>query len=141
MFDINDIQEILPHRYPFLLVDKILKLEPSKKIVGLKNVTINENFFQGHYPDQPVMPGVLIIETMAQTGGFLMLKSFINREDVIPYFAGIDKAKFRRPVMPGDQLIITCEVIKLKSKVAKIKAIAEVNDELAAEAKLLFAAK
>ncbi|MCF8008704.1 MAG: 3-hydroxyacyl-ACP dehydratase FabZ [Halanaerobiales bacterium] len=141
MFDIKDIQKILPHRYPFLLVDKILKLEPSEKIVGLKNVSINENFFQGHYPNEPVMPGVLIIESMAQTGGFLMLKSFINKEDVIPYFAGIDKAKFRRPVMPGDQLIITCEVIKLKSKVAKVKAIAEVNDELAAEAKLLFAAK
>ena len=139
MFDINEIKNILPHRYPLLLVDRIEKLDPGEKVVGIKNVTINEEFFQGHYPGHPIMPGVLIVEAMAQVSGFLMKNTIENPENKIPYFAGIDKAKFRQPVKPGDQLRIEADVIRLRNSVSKISAKAYVEDKLAAEAELLFA--
>lgn len=141
MYDIEDILEILPHRYPFLLVDRVVELDSGKRVVAIKNVTYNENFFQGHYPEKPIMPGVLIIEALAQTGGFLMLNIADKDRAALPYFAGIDKAKFRKPVVPGDQLKLSCEVIKLKGRVAKVRAEAFVGDDLVAEGRLLFAMK
>ncbi|HKL12907.1 MAG TPA: 3-hydroxyacyl-ACP dehydratase FabZ [Halanaerobiales bacterium] len=141
MYNIEEILDILPHRYPLLLVDKILELQEGEKVVGLKNVTYNENFFQGHYPEKPIMPGVLIVEALAQTGGFLMLTSSNKDTETLPYFAGIDKAKFRKPVQPGDQLKLVCEVIKLKGRVAKVKGEAYVGEDLVAEGRLLFAMK
>jgi len=135
---IEEILNLLPHRYPFLLVDKILKQEKNK-IIGVKNVTINEPFFQGHFPGHPVMPGVLIIEAMAQVGGVLMFSKEENRGK-IPLFAGIDKAKFKKPVRPGDQLKIKVEIIKMIKGIGKAKAEAYVNDNLVAEAELLFTA-
>lgn len=140
MYNIEEILDILPHRYPFLLVDKVVEFK-EEKVIAVKNVTYNENFFQGHYPEKPIMPGVLIIEALAQTGGFLMLNSSDLDDDSIPYFAGIDKAKFRKPVQPGDQLKLVCEVIKLKGRVAKVKAKAFVGEDLVAEGRLLFAMK
>ncbi|ACL70505.1 3-hydroxyacyl-ACP dehydratase FabZ [Halothermothrix orenii] len=139
MMYIQDIKNILPHRFPFLLVDRITELEPGKKVVGFKNVTVNEEFFQGHYPGHPIMPGVLIIEAMAQVGGFLMMYSVDDDEEKIPLFAGIDKARFRRNVVPGDRLRIEAEVIKLRGRIGKIAAKGFVEDELAAEAELMFA--
>ena len=138
MLYINQIQNLLPHRYPFLLVDRIEQVEDGR-IVGIKNVSINEEFFQGHYPGHPIMPGVLIIESMAQVGGFLMMKDLENPEDKLPFFAGIDRARFRRPVVPGDQLRIVGEMVKSRGNIAKINAKAYVDDELAAEAELMFA--
>ena len=138
MMDINRIRETLPHNYPFLLVDRILELEEGKRIRGLKNVTINEEFFQGHFPDKPVMPGVLIIEAMAQVGGVIFLSQEQYRGK-IAYFTGIDKARFRRPVEPGDQLIIDVEVLKFRSRVGKVEARAQVDGEPVAEARLMFA--
>ena len=138
MLYINQIQNLLPHRYPFLLVDRIEEVGDGK-IVGIKNVSINEEFFQGHYPGHPIMPGVLIIESMAQVGGFLMMKDLENPEDKLPFFAGIDRARFRRPVVPGDQLRIVGEMLKSRRNIAKISAKAYVDDELAAEAELMFA--
>lgn len=138
MFDIDDILNILPHRYPFLMVDRIVELEPGKRVVGLKNVTINENFFQGHYPDYPIMPGVLILECMAQVSGFVLLSMDEHRTKT-PYFTGIDKARFRRPVRPGDQLRIESRVLKLRGSMGKVRARALVDGELAAEAELMFA--
>lgn len=139
MFDIDDIKEILPHRYPFLLVDKIEELKEGEKVVGIKNVTVNEEFFQGHYPGHPIMPGVLIVEAMAQVSGFLMKNTVDEPENKIPYFAGIDKARFRKTVRPGDQLRIVGKVIRLRKSIAKLDAKAFVEDELVAEAKVLFA--
>ena len=110
--DIQEISAILPHRYPFLLVDRILEIDPGKRIVGLKNVSVNEPFFQGHFPNHPIMPGVLIIESMAQVGGVLAYKSSKENEGKLVFFLGIDKAKFRRPVYPGDQLRIEVTVIR-----------------------------
>ena len=138
MLYINQIQNLLPHRYPFLLVDRIEEVGDGR-IVGIKNVSINEEFFQGHYPGHPIMPGVLIIESMAQVGGFLMMKDLENPEDKLPFFAGIDRARFRRPVVPGDQLRIVGEMLKSRRNIAKISAKAYVDDELAAEAELMFA--
>lgn len=138
MLDIKQIQEILPHRYPFLLVDRILSVEEGRKVVGIKNVSINEPYFQGHFPGYPVMPGVLIIETMAQVGAVAILKmpEFAGK---IALLAGVDKARFRRQVVPGDQLRIEVEVQKLRSTVGKSYAVAYVGEEMAAEAELMFA--
>lgn len=135
---IKEILNLLPHRYPFLLVDKILEQEESK-IIGIKNVTINEPFFQGHFPEYPVMPGVLIIEAMAQTGGILMFSKEENKGK-IPLFAGIDKARFKKPVYPGDQLKIKVEIIKMIKGIGKAKAEAYVDDNLVASAELMFTA-
>lgn len=136
---IEKIQNLLPHRYPFLLVDRIEELEEGERIVGIKNVTMNEEFFQGHYPGHPIMPGVLIVESMAQVGGLLMLNNLDNPEDKLPFFAGIDKARFRRPVVPGDRLRIECKVLKMRGRIAKIRAKSHVEDQVVAEAELMFA--
>ncbi len=131
------IQEILPHRYPFLLVDKIIELEPRIRIVGIKQVTINEYFFCGHFPDTPVMPGVLIIEALAQVGAILALREFDDRANKIPFFSGIEKARFRRPVVPGDTLNLEVKAIRIGSKVQKMRGEARVDDVLVAEAEIL----
>lgn len=131
------IQKILPHRPPFLLVDCIEEMERMKRIVGIKNVTINENFFQGHFPGKPIMPGVLILESMAQTAGVLLLHEYPDREQKLIYFAGIDNARFRRPVVPGDQLRIEANVIQWRGTIGKVTCRATVNGEPAAEAELL----
>lgn len=133
--DIDEIKKILPHRYPFLLIDRITKIEGNKKIVGIKNVTANESFFQGHFPDYPIMPGVLIVEAMAQVGGILLLRKKENRGKT-PFFAKMDNVKLRRPVRPGDQLVIEVKVIKAKSRVGRIMAKASVNREIVCEAEL-----
>ncbi|GMR04370.1 MAG: 3-hydroxyacyl-ACP dehydratase FabZ [Thermodesulfobacteriota bacterium] len=135
MININEIQAILPHRYPFLLVDRIMDLEEGKMARGRKNVTINEPFFQGHFPGHPIMPGVLIIEAMAQVGGVLAFKSAGVNNQVV-YFMGIDSAKFRRPVVPGDTLDITVNVTKRRGPIWVFKGMARVGDEVAAEAVL-----
>ena len=141
--DIHAILEHLPHRYPFLLVDRVLSVEPGKDIVALKNVTINEPFFPGHYPHHPVMPGVLIIEAMAQVAALLSFKSMGSKPDdkSVYYFAGIDGARFKRPVTPGDQLIIKVALLRSMRGVFKFKARAEVDGQLAAEAELLCTVK
>lgn len=138
VLDATDIQKILPHRYPFLLVDKIIELEEDKRAVGIKNVTMNEEFFTGHFPGNPVMPGVLIIESMAQVAGVLMLN---KKENVgkIAYFMSLDKAKFRKTVVPGDQLRLEVEVVKLKSKTGLVHTKALVNGTVVSEADLMFA--
>ncbi|HNC45820.1 MAG TPA: 3-hydroxyacyl-ACP dehydratase FabZ, partial [Acidobacteriota bacterium] len=136
IFDTAQIQDTLPHRYPFLLVDRIIELDPGKRVVGLKNVTINEPFFQGHFPGLPVMPGVLIIEAMAQTGGMLMLGSVNDPQSKILLFTGIDEAKFRRPVVPGDTLRIEMTLLRFKGKVCKLQGRVFVEDKLAAEAEI-----
>lgn len=138
MLSVTEIQEILPHRYPFLLVDRIVELEPLKRAVGIKSVTTNEQFFQGHFPGHPVMPGVLLLEAMAQVGGVAMLHPDENRGK-LALFAGIDNAKFRRPVVPGDQVRMVAEIVKLKGSVGKVFAQAFVEDQLAAEGEFLFA--
>ena len=132
---IEDIMAILPHRYPFLLVDRVIELEPGVRIRGVKNVTMNEPFFQGHFPGAPIMPGALILEAMAQTGGVLMLLSRGGRPDnMLVYFMGIDQARFRRPVTPGDRLEMDCRVLKMKSRVSQMEGKAYVDGELVAEA-------
>jgi beta-hydroxyacyl-ACP dehydratase FabZ len=131
--------KFLPHRYPFLLVDRILELEPEKRIVGLKNVTINEPFFQGHFPGAPVMPGVLIIEAMAQVAGVMIYRNLPDREKKLIYFTGIESAKFRRPVVPGDQLRIEMELLNRRSNFGKMQGRANVEGKLVAEAIVLFA--
>jgi len=140
--DIQEIMKILPHRYPILLVDKILEIEEGKRIVGLKNVSINEPVFQGHFPGFPLFPGVYILEALAQTGGILMIKSLnleIGKYAIV--FAGIDEARFKKPVYPGDQLILELEVISLKKTLSKMKGVAKVDGEVVAEAILLAAAR
>ncbi|OCL25614.1 3-hydroxyacyl-[acyl-carrier-protein] dehydratase FabZ [Orenia metallireducens] len=139
MLDINEIQKILPHRYPFLLVDKILEVEPGKKVVGLKNVTANEEFFNGHFPGHPIMPGVLIIEAMAQVAGVGLLTTVDNPEEKVPYFARIEDARFKQPVKPGDQLIFEVEVVKLRRGIGKVEAKALVDGEVVTEATLTCA--
>jgi beta-hydroxyacyl-ACP dehydratase FabZ len=137
IFDTNAIQAILPHRYPFLLVDVIEEMERRKRIVGIKNVTINEYFFQGHFPGKPIMPGVLILESMAQTGGFLLFQEVKDREKKLVYFVAIDGARFRRPVVPGDQLRIEVDTLAWRGTFCKFHGRATVGDELAAEATLM----
>ena len=139
VFDINAIMKILPHRYPFLLVDKITQLDLDKKVIGEKSVTINEPFFQGHFPGQPIMPGVMIIESMAQTGGILLLNAFPNPEEKLVYFMQINNAKFRKPVVPGDVLTLEVEMVNKKSKVVTMTGHAFVNDTLVAEADFMAA--
>jgi beta-hydroxyacyl-ACP dehydratase FabZ len=139
LFDICGIMRSIPHRYPFLLVDRIVDLEPGKRVVAYKNVTFNEPFFQGHFPGAPIMPGVLIIEAMAQAGAVLLLHDMEDRDAKLVYFTGIDKARFRRTVVPGDQLHFTLEVLKLRSRTCKLKGRAEVDGQLAAEAEILSA--
>lgn len=135
--DINEIKEILPHRYPFLLVDKIEDVEAGQTAVGIKNVTVNEPFFQGHFPEYPVMPAVLIVEAMAQVGAVAVL-SVPEYKGKIAYFAGIDKAKFRRQVVPGDTLRIEVEMQNMKRNIGKARAVARVGENIAAEAELMF---
>lgn len=134
---INEIKEIIPHRYPFLLIDKVVYMEPGKKVVAYKNVTQNEYFFQGHFPQEPVMPGVLIIESLAQAGTVAML-SMDEFRGKIAYFGGINKAKFRKKVLPGDTLRLEVEMVKLKGSAGIAKGIAYVEDKKAAEAELIF---
>ncbi len=136
-WDIVSIMEIMPHRYPFLLVDRILELEPGKRVVGMKNVTINEPFFQGHFPGHPIMPAVLIIEAMAQTGGVLLLSAFEDPRGKLVYFSGIDNARFRQPVIPGDQVRFELGMIKLRGSMCKMRGIAWVGDAKVAEAELM----
>ncbi|MGH9717981.1 MAG: 3-hydroxyacyl-ACP dehydratase FabZ [Candidatus Acidiferrales bacterium] len=137
LLDVNDIQKILPHRYPFLLIDGIEEMERWKRIVGIKNVTINENYFQGHFPGKPIMPGVLIIESMAQTGGLLLLQEVPDREKKLLYFVAIDNARFRRPVVPGDQLRLEVKVLAWRNGFCKFEGCATVQGEVAAEATLM----
>jgi beta-hydroxyacyl-ACP dehydratase FabZ len=139
LLDIRGILDSIPHRYPFLLVDRVLEIVPGRRIVAIKNVTFNEPFFQGHFPGAPVMPGVLIIEALAQTGAVLMLHDFAERSGKLVYFAGIDGARFRRVVGPGDRLQLTMEVVKLRSRTCKMRGVAEVDGEVAAEAEILSA--
>ena len=134
VFDINAIQKILPHRYPFLMIDKIIELELDKRVVGVKSVTINEPFFQGHFPGQPIMPGVLIIEAMAQASGILILNSLPNFKEKLVYFMQINNAKFRKPVVPGDQLFLEIVLVSKKTKIFIMKGKAMVNDKVVAEA-------
>ncbi|AST93649.1 3-hydroxyacyl-ACP dehydratase FabZ [Sutcliffiella cohnii] len=138
MLDINEIKKIIPHRYPFLLVDKIVEMEELKRAVGIKNVTANEEFFQGHFPDYPVMPGVLIVEALAQVGAVAMLKPEDNRGR-LAFFAGIDNCRFKRQVVPGDQLRLEVEMTRVRGSIGKGKGVATVNGELACEVEITFA--
>ena len=140
---VHEIMQYLPHRYPFLLIDKVIKIELEKSLVALKNVTINESFFQGHFPNRPVMPGVLILEAMAQAAGVLAYKSTNTTPSsgVLYYFAGIDEARFRRIVLPGDQLRLEVHVLRSKRDIWKLEGFAYVGDELACSAKFMSARK
>lgn len=135
--DVTTIQKILPHRYPFLLVDRIIECT-EKRVVGIKNVTINEAFFQGHFPGMPIMPGVLIIEAMAQTGGVgaLNVKENLGK---LAFFMSIKEAKFRKPVVPGDQLVMEVEIVKQKMNILQARGVAKVNGEVVTEAEFMFA--
>jgi beta-hydroxyacyl-ACP dehydratase FabZ len=129
--------DYLPHRYPFLLVDRIVEVEGNKRIVGIKNVTINEPFFQGHFPGHPIMPGVLLLEAMAQVGGVLAFKSDPEPEKKVIYFMSIDKAKFRKPVVPGDQVRFELELLKVRSTVRQFRGVALVDGNIVAEAEMM----
>ncbi len=136
MMDIDEIMEYLPHRYPFLLLDRIVELVPEKRVVGIKNVTLNEPFFQGHFPSHPIMPGVLILEAMAQTAGVLSMQMVDDPASKVIYFMSIDKAKFRQPVLPGDQLRLELDVIKIRVPIMKFQGNAYVGEKKVAEAQL-----
>jgi beta-hydroxyacyl-ACP dehydratase FabZ len=137
--DIRKIVDCLPHRYPFLLVDRVLELAPGQRVVAIKNVTINEPFFIGHFPGAPVMPGVLIVEALAQAGAILLLHDMPDRASKLVYFTGIDKTRFRYPVTPGDQLVLTVDVINRRSRSCKMRGRAEVAGNLAVETEVLSA--
>lgn len=141
VYSVTEIMKYLPHRYPFLLVDRIVEMDPPQRIVGLKNVTINEQFFQGHFPGAPVMPGVLIVEAMAQVAGVLLYREMSDADKCrkLIYFTGIENAKFRRPVVPGDQLRLEIELVHRRSTFGKVSGRALVEGKLAAEAVELFA--
>ena len=136
LLDINEIQTILPHRYPFLLVDRIVELE-AERVVGIKNITFNEPQFTGHFPDFPVMPGVMIIEAMAQTAGVLVLKSIPDRQNKLVLLVAVENARFRKPVVPGDQLRMEMKVIKRKASVAKMAGVATVDGQVVAEVEVM----
>ncbi|MFO7947300.1 MAG: 3-hydroxyacyl-ACP dehydratase FabZ [Armatimonadota bacterium] len=138
MLDIKEIQKILPHRYPFLLIDRVLELEPGERAVAIKNITANEPQFTGHWPGDPVMPGVLMLEAMAQTGGVMLLTSG-SFSDKLAVFGGMDKVRFRRQVVPGDQMRIEATLIRRKGTIGKVHVVATVDDEKAAEGDLVFA--
>jgi UDP-3-O-[3-hydroxymyristoyl] N-acetylglucosamine deacetylase/3-hydroxyacyl-[acyl-carrier-protein] dehydratase len=133
---ISEIMKYLPHRYPFLLIDRIVEFDSGKSIVGLKNVTINEPFFQGHFPEHPIMPGVLILEAMAQAGGLLLMDTVENPQDKLVYFMSADKVKWRKPVVPGDQLQFEVQLVQSRPTVCKMKGIGRVEGEVVAEATL-----
>jgi 3-hydroxyacyl-[acyl-carrier-protein] dehydratase len=135
-FNIQEIMDFLPHRYPFLLIDRVIEFESTKRLVAIKNVTINEPFFQGHFPGYPIMPGVLVVEAMAQAGGMIMMAEIPDREKKLVVFTGIERAKFRRPVTPGDQLRIEVEVLSMRSRAGRIEGKAIVNGKVACEATL-----
>jgi beta-hydroxyacyl-ACP dehydratase FabZ len=137
MLDINQIQKILPHRYPFLMLDRVIEVESGKRAVGVKNVSINEEYFQGHFPGQPVMPGVLQIEAMAQLAGALLLKD-IGGDGKLPFLMAIDKVKFRKAVVPGDQLIIEAETVRVRDRSGEVKTRALVDGKVVAEAQIRF---
>lgn len=137
MIGIDEIMTYLPHRYPFLLIDKIVEFEESRRVVGIKNVTINEPFFQGHFPGHPIMPGVLLLEAMAQVGGVLALKSEPDPSKKVIYFMSIDKAKFRKPVVPGDQVRFELELLKVRSTIRAFKGVALVDGAVVAEAEMM----
>jgi len=135
-FNIQEIMDFLPHRYPFLLIDRVVEFEPARRLVAIKNVTINEPFFQGHFPGYPIMPGVLVVEAMAQAGGIIMMAEMPDREKKLVVFTGIERAKFRRPVTPGDQLRIEVEVLSFRIRAGRIEGKAYVGEKLACEATL-----
>lgn len=137
MMTIHEIMKVLPHRYPMLLVDRIIEIDDGKRIVGLKNVTANEQFFQGHFPGAPVMPGVLIVEAMAQCGAVLFLRDIPERDTKLFLFGGVDKARFRKPVFPGDQLRLECEVIQRRANTVRLRGTATVDGSVVAEAEML----
>lgn len=137
LLDARAIQELLPHRYPFLLVDRIVELVPRERIVGLKQVTMGDHFFQGHFPGAPVMPGVLIIEALAQVGALLALREMENRDDKLVLFSGIDNARFRAPVVPGDTLMLEVTSLRIGSRVQKMKGVARVADKIVADAEIM----
>ena len=143
IIDINEIKQYIPHRYPFLLVDRITELEIGKRVVGLKNVTVNEPFFPGHFPHNPVMPGVLIIEAMAQTAAVLAFKTegTVPDDDSTVYFASVDNVRFKRPVVPGDQLVMEAQIVRKMRNIWKFSAVARVDGELATEADFMCAIK
>lgn len=136
IFNIQEILDFLPHRYPFLLIDRVVEFESAKRLVALKNVTINEPFFQGHFPGYPIMPGVLVVEAMAQAGGMIMMAELEDRHSKLVVFTGIERAKFRRPVTPGDQLRIEVEVLSFRTRAGRIQGRATVDGKLACEAVL-----
>lgn len=138
VLEIQSIMRFLPHRYPFLLVDRIVEYQEKERIVGLKNVTINEPYFQGHFPGVPIMPGVLIVEAMAQVGGVLVFKALPNRDEKLVFFMGIQNARFRKPVRPGDQLRLEMTVLRLRARVGKLNGKAYVDENLVAEADIMF---
>jgi beta-hydroxyacyl-ACP dehydratase FabZ len=137
VLDARAIQQYLPHRYPFLLVDRIIELVPFERIVGIKQVTINEPFFQGHFPGAPVMPGVLVVEALAQCGAVLALREIEDREKKLVFFSGIDHARFRRPVVPGDTLMLEVTALRFRQRAQRMRGEARVNGQLVAEAEIM----